>query len=83
MVGIPRRPRQRVDHRGELALSRILHPHVRLDTTQPFSTSLVGRMGQGIATTQLFKMIAGAIHPGKPVANLYVRSQPKPICFAL
>ncbi|KAH7098866.1 peptide transporter MTD1 [Auriculariales sp. MPI-PUGE-AT-0066] len=39
----------------------------------PFSTVLYGRMGNGIATNQLFKMIAGAIHPGKPVANLYVR----------
>ncbi|KZV83654.1 oligopeptide transporter [Exidia glandulosa HHB12029] len=37
----------------------------------PFSTALFGRMGNGIATNQLFKMIAGAIHPGKPVANLY------------
>lgn len=30
-------------------------------------------MGNGIATNQLVKMIAGALHPGKPVANLYVR----------
>ncbi|KAH8825162.1 oligopeptide transporter [Flagelloscypha sp. PMI_526] len=37
----------------------------------PFSTLLYARMGNGIATNQLFKMIAGAIHPGKPVANLY------------
>ena len=38
----------------------------------PFSTLLYARMGDGIATNQLFKMIAGAINPGRPVANLYV-----------
>ena len=38
----------------------------------PFSTLLYARMGNGIATNQLFKMIAGAINPGRPVANLYV-----------
>ncbi|KAH9983191.1 OPT oligopeptide transporter protein-domain-containing protein [Russula compacta] len=37
----------------------------------PFSTLLFARMGTGIATNQLFKMIAGAINPGRPVANLY------------
>ncbi|KAH9972971.1 oligopeptide transporter [Lactifluus volemus] len=37
----------------------------------PFSTLLFARMGNGIATNQLFKMIAGAINPGRPVANLY------------
>ncbi|KAH8987176.1 OPT oligopeptide transporter protein-domain-containing protein [Lactarius akahatsu] len=37
----------------------------------PFSTLLFARMGNGITTTQLFKMIAGAINPGRPVANLY------------
>ncbi|KAI0068493.1 OPT superfamily oligopeptide transporter [Artomyces pyxidatus] len=37
----------------------------------PFSTLLYARMGNGIATNQLFKMIAGAINPGRPVANLY------------
>lgn len=37
----------------------------------PFSTLLVARLGNGIATNQLFKMIAGAINPGRPVANLY------------
>ena len=40
----------------------------------PFSTLLFARMGNGIATNQLMKMVAGAINPGKPVANLYVRS---------
>jgi hypothetical protein len=40
---------------------------------QPFSTLLYARMGNGIATNQLFKMIAGAVNPGRPVANLYVR----------
>jgi hypothetical protein len=40
----------------------------------PFSTLLYARMGSGIATDQLFKMIAGAINPGRPIANLYVRN---------
>jgi len=43
---------------------------------QPFSTVLLGRVGNGILTTQLMKMVAGAINPGKPVANLYVSSCP-------
>ncbi len=29
-------------------------------------------MGSGIDTTLLMKMVAGAINPGRPVANLYV-----------
>ncbi|KAI8999139.1 oligopeptide transporter [Trametes punicea] len=37
----------------------------------PFSTLLFARMGNGIATNQLMKMVAGAVNPGKPVANLY------------
>ncbi|KIM46796.1 hypothetical protein M413DRAFT_440366 [Hebeloma cylindrosporum] len=37
----------------------------------PFSTLLVARLGNGIATNQLMKMVAGAINPGRPVANLY------------
>ncbi|KAI9447705.1 oligopeptide transporter [Lactarius indigo] len=37
----------------------------------PFSTLINGRMGSGVGTGQLFKMIAGAINPGRPVANLY------------
>ncbi|KAF9446473.1 oligopeptide transporter [Macrolepiota fuliginosa MF-IS2] len=37
----------------------------------PFSTLLYARMGNGIATNQLMKMVAGAINPGRPVANLY------------
>lgn len=37
----------------------------------PFSNILFARLGNGIATNQLMKMVAGAIHPGKPVANLY------------
>ena len=40
----------------------------------PFSTLLFARMGNGIATNQLMKMVAGAVNPGKPVANLYVRT---------
>ncbi|KAF9225684.1 OPT superfamily oligopeptide transporter [Gyrodon lividus] len=38
----------------------------------PFSQLLFARMGSGIATNQLMKMVAGAIAPGRPVANLYV-----------
>jgi hypothetical protein len=38
----------------------------------PFSNLLNARLGNGIATNLLVKMIAGALHPGKPVANLYV-----------
>ncbi|KAL1661418.1 peptide transporter MTD1 [Schizophyllum commune] len=37
----------------------------------PFSTILYGRMGNGIATNNLMKMIPGALNPGRPVANLY------------
>ncbi|EEB95363.1 hypothetical protein MPER_05678, partial [Moniliophthora perniciosa FA553] len=37
----------------------------------PFSTILYGRMGNGVATNQLMKMIPGALNPGRPVANLY------------
>ncbi|KAG8688199.1 hypothetical protein FRC09_013053, partial [Ceratobasidium sp. 395] len=37
----------------------------------PFSNLLYARLGNGIATNQLMKMVAGAVHPGKPVANLY------------
>ncbi|KAH9890519.1 oligopeptide transporter [Cubamyces lactineus] len=37
----------------------------------PFSTLLYARMGNGVATNQLMKMVAGAINPGRPVANLY------------
>ncbi|OSX63951.1 hypothetical protein POSPLADRAFT_1138543 [Postia placenta MAD-698-R-SB12] len=37
----------------------------------PFSTLLYARMGNGVATQQLMKMVAGAINPGRPVANLY------------
>ncbi|KAF8508624.1 OPT oligopeptide transporter protein-domain-containing protein [Hysterangium stoloniferum] len=37
----------------------------------PFSNLMFARMGIGIATNQLMKMVPGAIHPGKPVANLY------------
>jgi hypothetical protein len=43
---------------------------------KPFSTLLYARMGNGIATNQLFKMIAGATNPGRPVANLYVLKSP-------
>jgi hypothetical protein len=33
-------------------------------------------MGNGIATNQLMQMVGGAINPGMPVANLYVRFFP-------
>ena len=39
---------------------------------QPFSTILYARLGSGVGTIQLMKMIAGVINPGRPVANLYV-----------
>jgi hypothetical protein len=39
---------------------------------QPFSTILFARMGNGVGTIQLMKMVAGVINPGRPVANLYV-----------
>ena len=45
---------------------------LRFFSHQPFSTVLYARMGNGIATNQLMKMVAGAINPGRPVANLYV-----------
>lgn len=38
----------------------------------PFSNLLFARMGNGIATNQLMKMVAAGVQPGKPVANLYV-----------
>ena len=41
---------------------------------QPFSTILYARMGSGVGTIQLMKMVAGVINPGRPVANLYVSS---------
>lgn len=37
----------------------------------PFSNLLYARLGNGIATNNLCKMIAGGLHPGRPVANLY------------
>ncbi|KAH8093252.1 oligopeptide transporter [Cristinia sonorae] len=37
----------------------------------PFSNLLFARMGNGIATNQLMKMVAAAVNPGRPVANLY------------
>jgi hypothetical protein len=38
----------------------------------PFSALFFARMGNGINTSQLFKMIGGVTSPGRPVANLYV-----------
>ncbi|KDQ33722.1 OPT superfamily [Pleurotus ostreatus PC15] len=37
----------------------------------PFSILLTARLGHGVYTSQLMKMIAGVLQPGKPVANLY------------
>ncbi|WVF65583.1 hypothetical protein IAT40_000313 [Kwoniella sp. CBS 6097] len=37
----------------------------------PFSTILYSRFGNGIATNQLMKMVAGLTSPGRPIANLY------------
>ncbi|WWC89674.1 uncharacterized protein L201_004599 [Kwoniella dendrophila CBS 6074] len=37
----------------------------------PFSTILYSRFGNGVATNQLMKMVAGLTSPGRPVANLY------------
>ncbi|WWC69095.1 uncharacterized protein I206_103031 [Kwoniella pini CBS 10737] len=40
----------------------------------PFSTILYSRYGNGIATNQLMKMVAGLTSPGRPIANLYFSS---------
>ncbi|TVY83033.1 Oligopeptide transporter [Lachnellula suecica] len=40
----------------------------------PFSCVLYALYGNGIATNQLSKMVAGAILPGRPLANLYFAS---------
>jgi OPT family oligopeptide transporter len=40
----------------------------------PFSCVLYGLYGSGIGTNQLSKMVAGALHPGRPLANLYFAS---------
>lgn len=37
----------------------------------PFSQTLVARMGTGISTNQLMKMVGSAMTPGRPIANLY------------
>ncbi|PWN48109.1 OPT superfamily oligopeptide transporter [Violaceomyces palustris] len=40
----------------------------------PFSTILYAMLGTGISTNQLTKMIAGVLHPGRPLANMYFYS---------
>ncbi|KAJ5657849.1 uncharacterized protein N7484_001498 [Penicillium longicatenatum] len=40
----------------------------------PFSCILYGLYGTGIRTNQLSKVVAGAVHPGRPLANLYFAS---------
>ncbi|KAF4553282.1 OPT oligopeptide transporter-like protein 1 [Elsinoe fawcettii] len=37
----------------------------------PFSCILYGLYGTGVGTNALSKMIGGAVHPGRPIANLY------------
>ncbi|KAI1394257.1 peptide transporter MTD1 [Hypoxylon trugodes] len=40
----------------------------------PFSCILYGLYGSGVATNQISKMVAGAVHPSLPLANLYFAS---------
>lgn len=40
----------------------------------PFSCILYGLYGSGVGTNLISKMIAGALHPGRPLANLYLAS---------
>ena len=49
-------------------------PFILMRYVQPFTTILYARMGSGVTTVQLMKMVAGVINPGRPVANLYVSS---------
>ncbi|KAJ5290898.1 OPT peptide transporter Mtd1 [Penicillium angulare] len=37
----------------------------------PFSCILYGLYGTGVNTEQISKMVAGAVHPGRPLAGLY------------
>jgi hypothetical protein len=47
-------------------------PFIFMRYVQPFSSILNARIGSGVGTIQLMKMVAGLINPGRPVANLYV-----------
>jgi hypothetical protein len=49
-------------------------PFIFMRYVQPFSSILYARMGSGVGTVQLMKMVGGVINPGRPVANLYVSS---------
>ncbi|KAF2663875.1 OPT peptide transporter Mtd1 [Microthyrium microscopicum] len=40
----------------------------------PFSCTLYGLYGTGVGTNAISKMVAGALHPGRPLANLYFAS---------
>lgn len=40
----------------------------------PFSCILYGLYGTGVSTNQISKMVAGAVHPGRPLAGLYFAS---------
>ena len=40
----------------------------------PFSCILYGLYGTGVSTNQISKMVAGAVQPGRPLANLYFAS---------
>ena len=49
-------------------------PFILMRYVQPFTTILYARLGSGVSTIQVMKMVAGVINPGRPVANLYVSS---------
>ncbi|RDI88757.1 hypothetical protein Vi05172_g1429 [Venturia inaequalis] len=40
----------------------------------PFSCTLYGLYGTGVSTNAISKMVAGILHPGRPLANLYFAS---------
>ncbi|KAJ5142152.1 OPT oligopeptide transporter [Penicillium atrosanguineum] len=44
----------------------------------PFSTILYSRYGNGIATNNLSKMLAGLMIPGRPVGNIWVNTSKSP-----
>ena len=49
-------------------------PFIFMRYVQPFSTILYARMGSGVGTLTLMRMLGGVVNPGRPVANLYVSS---------
>ena len=48
----------------------------------PFSQTINGRMGYGIGTIQLMKMVGGTMAPGRPIANLYVHLDDHSLLFS-